>query len=130
MRAQETQERQGRIPLLLVDDLGRLLALARVQPLVHLLSRLDDALVADSIPGLLATTPPDRSAYGLDKLPAQTALALVSVSASAGDTFGRVDLELRANARTGWTGTLPLLLDRGSGLFIDPPITAERKPVS
>jgi hypothetical protein len=130
MRAQETQERQGRIPLLLVDDLQRLLALTQAQPLVHLLSRLDDALVADSIPGLLAATPPDRSACGLGNLPAQTTLALVSVSASASDTFGRVDLELRANARTGWTGTLPLLLDRSSGLFIGPPIVAEREPVS
>jgi hypothetical protein len=130
MRAQETQERQGRIPLLLVDDLERLLALTRAQPLVHLLSRLDDALVADSIPGLLAATPPDRSAYGPGNLPAQTTLALVSVSAPASDAFGRVDLELRANARTGWAGTLPLLLDRRSGLFIDPPITVERKPVS
>jgi hypothetical protein len=130
MRAQETQERQGRIPLLLVDDLQRLLALTQAQPLVHLLSRLDDALVADSIPGLLAATPPDRSACGLGNLPAQTTLALVSVSASASDTFGRVDLELRANARTGWTGTLPLLLDRSSGLFIGPPIVEEREPVS
>jgi hypothetical protein len=65
-------------------------------------------------------TPPDRSAYGQERLPAQTTLALVSVSAFADEAFGRVDLELRTNARTGWTGTLPLLLDRHSGLFTDP----------
>lgn len=129
LRAQEAKERHGRIPLLLVDDLERLLVLTRARPLLHLLSRLNDALAGDSIPGLLATTPPDRSAYGLERLPAQTTLALVSVSASANDAFGRVDLELRTNARTGWTGTLPLLLDRRSGLFTHPSTSTEREPV-
>ncbi|MFH0916927.1 MAG: hypothetical protein V1912_10860, partial [bacterium] len=74
-------------------------------------------------------TTPDRSAYELERLPTQTTLALASVSASADDAFERVDLELRTNARTGWTGTLPLLLDRRSGLFIPPPISAERAPI-
>jgi hypothetical protein len=120
LRAQLAKERHGKIPLLLIDDLERLLLLTRAQPLLHVLSRLDDALVADSTPGLLAMTPPDRSAYGQERLPAQTTLALVSVSAFADEAFGRVDLELRTNARTGWTGTLPLLLDRRSGLFTDP----------
>ncbi|HEY5529794.1 MAG TPA: DnaB-like helicase C-terminal domain-containing protein [Thermoleophilia bacterium] len=120
LRAQGAKERHGKIPLLLIDDLERLLLLTRAQPLLHVLSRLDDALVADSMPGLLAMTPPDRSAYGQERLPAQTTLALVSVSAFADEAFGRVDLELRTNARTGWTGTLPLLLDRHSGLFTDP----------
>lgn len=129
-RAQETRERSGRTPLLLIDDLERLLLFTRARPLVRLLSRLDDALAADSIPGLLALTPPDRSASGLERLPAQTALALVSLSASANDAFGRVDLEVRTNARTGWTGTLPLLFDRRSGLFTHPPISTEREPVS
>jgi len=41
----------------------------------------------------------------------------VSVAAPADDGFDRVDLEVRANTPTGWTGTLPLLLDRRSGLF-------------
>jgi hypothetical protein len=123
LRAQEARERHGRIPLLLVDGLERLLLLTQARPLVHLLSRLDDALAADSIPGLLATTLPDRSAHGLERLPARTILALVSVSAFTNDAVGRVDLELLTNARTGWTGTLPLLLDRRSGLFTHPPVT-------
>lgn len=129
LRAQEAKERHGRIPLLLVDDLERLLLLTRARPLLHLLSGLDDALAADSIPGLLAMAPPDRSAYGLERLPAHTTLALVSVWASANDAFGRVDLELRTNARTGWTGTLPLLLDRRAGVFTHPPISTEREPL-
>jgi hypothetical protein len=128
-RVQEAQERHSRIPLLLVDDLERLLLLTRAQPLLHLLPRLSDALAADSIPGLLAATTPDRSAYELERLPVQTTLALVSVSASADDDFGRVDLEIRTNARTGWTGTLPLLLDRRSGLFAHPPLSTECEPV-
>ena len=128
-RAQEAKERHRRIPLLLVDDLERLLLLTRARPLPRLLLRLDDALAADLIPGLLAMAPPDRSTYELEGLPAQTALALVPVSASTDEALERVDLELRTNARTGWTGTLPLLLDRRSGLFTLPPISAERQPV-
>ena len=129
LRAQQTRERHGRIPLLLIDDLEHLALLTRARPLLHLLSRLDDALAADSMSGLLAMAPPDRSAYGQERLLAQTTLALVSVSASADDAFGRVDLELRTNAGTGWAGTLPLLLDRRSGLFTDPPISTQREPL-
>jgi hypothetical protein len=122
-RGQEAQEQHGRIPLLLVDDLKHLLPLPRVRPLVPLLSRLDDALVADLMPGLLAITTPDESAYYLERLPVQTTLVLGSASTSANDAFGCVGLEVRTSARTGWTGTLPLLLDRGSGLFTPSPIS-------
>jgi len=125
LRGQEAKTQHGRIPLLLVDDLERLLLLTRDRPLSHLLSRLNDALAADSMPGLLATTPPDRSAFCPERLPAHTTLTLVSVSASSNDPFGRVDLELQTSAPMGWTGTLPLLLDRRSGLFTDPPISTE-----
>ncbi len=116
-RAREAEEWHGRIPLLLIDDLERLLLLTGSQPLLHVLSRLDDTLSADSMPGLVAATSPDRSTHGPDRLPAQTTLALVSVATPADDDFDRVDLEVRANSRTGWTGALPLLLDRRSGLF-------------
>jgi hypothetical protein len=114
-RAQEAKERHGRIPLLLIDDLERLLLLARARPRLDLLSPLNDALSAESIPGLLATAPDSP-----ERLPAQTTLNVVPVSASATDALVRVDLELRTNASTGWTGTLPLLLDRRSGLFTLP----------
>jgi hypothetical protein len=129
LRAQEAIERHGRIPLLLVDDLERLLFLTGSGPLLPLLSRLDGTLTADSIPGLLATTTPDPSSCGMGKLPVQTIVVLESVSAFAGDAVGRVDLELRTNARTGWTGTLPLLLDHRAGLFTDPSTGMEHEGI-
>jgi hypothetical protein len=126
-RAQGAKERHGRIPLLLVDDLERLLLLARARPRLDLLSPLNEALSAESIPGLLATAPPDPSTDSPERLPAQTTLNVVPVSASATDALVRVDLELRTNAGTGWTGTLPLLLDRRSGLFTLPPLSTQRE---
>jgi hypothetical protein len=126
-RAQEAKERHGRIPLLLIDDLERLLLLARARPRLDLLSPLNDALSAESIPGLLATAPPDPSTDSPERLPAQTTLNVVPVSPSAKDALVRVDLELRTNASTGWTGTLPLLLDRRSGLFTLPPLSTQRE---
>ena len=119
-KVQDARERHGRIPLLLIDDLERLLLLTRTQPPMALLSRLDDALAADSIPGLLASQAPDQSLNGLQGIPAHTAMTLVPVPAPANDDYGAVNLELRTNARTGWTGTLPLLLDKRSGLFTVP----------
>jgi hypothetical protein len=37
----------------------------------------------------------------------------------ADEALARVDLESRTFSRTGWTGTLPTLLDRHTGLFTD-----------
>ncbi len=128
-RTEEARERHERIPLLLIDDLDRLLLLTRTRPPVYLLSRLDDALAATSIPGLLASGAPDQSACRLEGIPAHTTLTLVSVPALANDDFGCVDLELQTNARTGWTGTLPLLLDRRSGLFTIPAASGEEEPI-
>jgi hypothetical protein len=127
-RAEETNERHGRIPLLLVDDLEQLLPLFGARPLAHQLSRLNDALVAESIPGLFAMAPPDGPDQDLERLPVRTVLNLVSVSASATEDMQRVDLEVRAGAGTGWTGTLPLL--RRSGLFADSPEGAASEPVN
>jgi len=119
LRAQEATERHGSFPLLLVDDVERLRALTGSGPLLPLLSRLDGILVADSIPGLLAANSSDPSLRGMGRLQVQATMVLESVSGVAGDAVDRVDLELRTNARTGWTGTLPLLLDRRTGLFTD-----------
>jgi len=129
LRAQEARERHGKIPLLLVDDLERLPLFSPARPRPDLLSRLDDALAADSIPGLLAATSPSPSSCVLERLPVQTMLALASVTTSANNAPERVDLELQANARTGWTGTLPMLLDRCSGLFTHPSTGTEREPL-
>ena len=128
-KVQDARERHGRVPLLLIDDLERLLLLTRTQPPMALLSRLDDALAADSIPGLLASQATDQSVNLPGGTPAHTAMTLVPAPAPANDDYGAVDLELRTNARTGWTGTLPLLLDRRSGLFTVPATGRERETI-
>jgi hypothetical protein len=56
LRAQEVKEQHGKIPLLLIDDLDRLLLVTRAHPLPLLLSRLDQVLAADSMP--CTTHPP------------------------------------------------------------------------
>ena len=120
LRARELNERHGSIPLLLIDDLERLLPTTRVQSPPLLLSRLDSVLAADLMPGLLAVRAPGSSLGDLEKLPVQAVVALVPASTSPVDALERVDLQLLTNARTGWTGTLPLLLDRRSGFFAHP----------
>jgi hypothetical protein len=128
-RAQEAYERHGRIPLVLVDDLDRLLLLTRARRPLRLLSRLDDALAAESVPGLLAATLLDRSTPRREGLPSRTTLTLISASASANSVWGCVDLELRINALTSPAETLALLLDRRSGLFAHLPASADLDPV-
>ena len=120
LRAQEAKELWGRTPLLLVDDLERLLLLTRPRRPRSLLSLLDETLVGDSVPGLLGVFLPEWSVHGPETIPAQTTVTLLVDPASVHQTVGRVDLEVRANARTGWTGKVPLLLDRGSGMFARP----------
>jgi hypothetical protein len=117
VRAQEARHKHGRIPVLLVDGLERLVHPTRDRRLLHTLSRLDHALTAESIPGLLATTATDLSAHDSDRFPVQTLLSLAPVSASGRETLKRVDLELRTRAHTSRTETLPLLLDCRSGLY-------------
>ena len=129
LRAQEISERQGKVPVLFIDDMERLLPLVHARALPALLSRLDDALAADSIPGLLAVTSPYPSPCAPERLPVRTTLTLVPVSATANGAPKRVDLELRTNAHTGCAETLPLLLDRRSGLFTDSSTDTERQPL-
>ena len=49
----------------------------------------------------------------------QTVLALTPVFPSATAIPERVDLEVRKNPATGWTGSVSLLLDARSGLFAE-----------
>ena len=116
-RAQVATQRHGRTPLLLVDDLECLLLPSPARPLTYQLSRLNDTLIAESMPGLFAMTPTDEPA-GLDRLPASTLLELVPVPPPAPDGERRVDLQVRTNSGAKWTGTLPLLV-HPSGLFAD-----------
>ena len=115
---QESAEQHGRLPLVLVDDLDRLVTITGSRAPVHVLSRLDAALAADSIPGLLAAGWDSVAPASVDRLPVRTVVALAR-AAGPGGSNGRVDLEVRKNLATGWTGTIPLLLDQSSGLFAE-----------
>jgi hypothetical protein len=118
-RAQEAGEQHGWIPLVLVDDLERLVALTGSRSPLHVLSRLDNALAADSIPGLLACAPDGLIPTEVERLAVQTVVSLTPILPLATATPERVDLEVRKNAATGWTGILSLLLDPWSGLFAE-----------
>jgi hypothetical protein len=117
LRAGEAEKQHGRIPLLLIDDLDRLSVLTEARPLTTLLRRLDEALAANSLAGLVSMTTPHRSAPRIDGLPGRTILALMPVSAFSHEAIDYVDLKILTDARRGWTGTVPLLLDRRSGVF-------------
>ncbi len=115
-----------------MDDLDRLLLLASEQPLVHALALLDEVLREECVPGLVAANLTDPLIEAADSLPVQTVLVLEEAVGKLEEGFGRADLQVRASAPTGWTGTLPLLLDVSSGLFaVDPTIlqrAQERAP--
>jgi len=115
-RSQEAIEQHGRVPLLLLDSVERLLSLTASEPLPLLMSRLDGTLAADSMPGLLTSDTGTKSLVGAGRLPVKTVMVLESVP-GYDDELGRVDLELLANTQTVWTGTLRLLLDQRTGLF-------------
>lgn len=110
-------ERHGTTPLVLVDDLGSLLLLTGARSPRNLLSRLDTALQASSLAGLIAMSVLDPFVSRTDGLPSQTTLALVRMVISLDDTPAPVALKVQRNTVTGWTGTVPLLLDGRSGLF-------------
>ncbi len=107
--------KHGGIPLVIVDDLQHLLLLTGVQPLDVMFSHLNDIFVANSIPCLVAVATPDP-ADRVDGLSMQSLLTLVSTSAP-GAIFSHVDVVIETNVATGWTGVVPLLLDRRSGIF-------------
>jgi hypothetical protein len=118
-RGQETGEQHGRLPLVLVDDLERLLTLTGSRSTTHLLTRLNDILRADSIPGLLAGGPEGVLPVGMERLNVQTVLILTPALPSAAGVAERVDVEIQKNKATGWTGSLSLVLDPSSGLFAE-----------
>jgi hypothetical protein len=118
-RLQESGEQHGRLPLVLVDDLERLAALTGSRSAVHLLSRLDDVLAGESTPGLLASPIEGVLPARMEGLPVRTVLTLTPVVAPTGAVTERVDVEVRKNTATGWTGGLSLLLDPQSGLLAE-----------
>ena len=123
--AQRMRDRHGKTPLVLMDDLDRLLLLTGPRPLLALLSHLDRSLEAASVPGLLAMTRSGNSLNGLAAFPVQTALILVpalpdadrrGVDRRAADGLRRVDLRVENTRRRG-AATIPLVLDTQTGLF-------------
>ena len=115
VRTSQARDHVGRTPLVVVDDLQRLLLLTGCRTASAGLVRLTDGLAAESIPCLATSDLWALSQGGSTE--AASVLVLTPVSTTPDGTYGRVDLQVRANARTGWTGTVPLVLDRRSGLF-------------
>ncbi len=116
-RVREAEERHGRMPLLVVDDLERFSFLVGSRRTPPVLFRLDEVLSADCTPGLVAAGLSSWRADGSEAAPAQTTLALEPVRSVPEEDFGLVDLRLLTNNQTGWTGVLPLLVDHQTGLF-------------
>jgi hypothetical protein len=120
-RAQDAVGQHRRLPIVLVDDLAHLSTLTGSRSPSDLLSRLDDALKAEALSGLLAAVPADVSRGGAERrLPVRTVLLLTQGAPSAPEAPDQVELEVRKNMATGWTGAVSLLLDRRSGLFAEP----------
>lgn len=118
-RARETRENHRKTPLVLVDDLDRLLFLTAHRRPRHLLFRLEEVLSGDAVPGLLAAALPYRPGAGVETRPAQTTLVLEQASYGQESDLAPMDLRLVVNNQTGWTGTLPLVVDSGSGLVAE-----------
>jgi hypothetical protein len=130
-RSREAKKRHGELPLILIDDLESLARLTRVEPRARLLARLDEWLVGEALTGLIAMAIPPRSAPGVGGLPVQTTLLLAPARASVPAeraaplpasrqaAIDHIDLIIVAGATDGRTETLPLLLDRRSGLLVE-----------
>ena len=116
-RAPEAEADHGALPLVLVDDLERLLSLASAEPLPRLLARLDTALTADSMAGLLVGITAVPSPVSREAFPVRTVFVLTSGAVHKDDRLVHVNLEIRQNSPGGWSGTLPLVLERRTGLF-------------
>jgi len=122
VRAGEAASRHGRHPLLLVDDLDRLLVLTRVRPVSHLLAVLDEALIESSLAGLIAATTAGPLALGEQKPEVRTVSTLVPVAGGESRPIMQVRLDVQHDEQAGWTGSIPLLLDARSRLFSETPV--------
>jgi hypothetical protein len=118
-RAREARDSHRKTPLVVVDDLDRLLFLTAYRRPRHLLYHLDEVLSGDAVPGLLAAALPSRPGAGVETRPAQTTLVLEPARFGQDNDLATMDLRLVANNQTGWTGTLPLLVDRRTGLVAE-----------
>lgn len=116
-KSSEFREKHGCTPLVLIDDVDRLLLLTGSQPLVLTLSRLDDVLNNLELAALACLGQrPDADAALVD-LPVQTAICLRTDNTERAEELQPLTAEVRINRRGNWTGVLPLILDRSSGLL-------------
>ena len=125
VRVRRLADDQGQTPLVLVDDLDRLLLLAAGRPLPQALALLDDALREACAPGLAAVVLPESLRGAAEALPVQTVLHLEAEAGAADAGFSWASLRVEVNTSADYTGALPLLWDRTSGLFTADPAAAE-----
>jgi hypothetical protein len=115
-RAREAEEQHGHMPLLVLDDLERLSFLVDSRRFSRLLSRLDQVLSADCMAGIVATGLASRLADQLESRAAQTIMIMTPLSGAEAGELGLVNLRVLANKQSRWMGSLPLVIDRTTGL--------------
>ncbi|MCL5735234.1 MAG: DnaB helicase C-terminal domain-containing protein [Actinobacteria bacterium] len=125
LRAHEAADKHGRNPLVLMDDLDRLLLLTRVRPASHVLSVVDETLAADSLTGIIVATIAGSLDFSPEKTEVRTASSLVAAVENPTPLLRLIDLSVQLNRQTGWTGSIPLVLDAHSGLLLEAPDQAE-----
>ena len=115
-RAGVLKSRLGRTPLILLDDVDRLLRFAGDPPPFAALSRLDEALLANHV--TVVASVGGRRICGLApaNAPVQTVLELRPAPGDDG-TLRSLVVSVRSNVRTGATGEAVAVLDGSSGLF-------------
>ncbi len=118
VRSLEAERERGSAPLVLIDDAVHLARATRVRPLADLLGRLNDVFTADSITGLVTVQTPKKAFQAIHGLPARTAISLTRSTSLTDDTVEYVDLVLLTGTCGRWTGVIPLLFDRHSGVFV------------
>ncbi len=121
-RSREAREQAKPMPLVVVDDLDRLILDHPEQSVTRALTLLGEVLEEECASGLVAATLAEPLAGTADAPRTQTVLVLGKTVETASEHLGRATLEVRANAAGGWTGTVPLLLDFSSGLFTPDPM--------
>jgi hypothetical protein len=117
--ALEATEKHGRLPLVLIDGLDEVLAFTGSLPPELVIARLDEALAADSLPGVVAAGSLGSDQEDGEGLPGQSTLSLEVPAPGPAMLGGRLDLKVLKNPATGSTGDLRLLLDPSSGLFAE-----------
>jgi|WetSurMetagenome_2_1015567.scaffolds.fasta_scaffold02314_7 hypothetical protein len=115
-RAGVVKTRLGRTPLVLLDDLDRLLRFAADPPPYAAISRLDEALVANHVTIVASVGGRRICGLALANVPVQTVLELKPMPGGDG-TLRSLVVSVRSNMRTGGTGDLVVVLDDSSGLF-------------